>query len=257
MDRQADQQAPLLSSQHNLLLGVPAAHFFGEVPNYYFTRATYRVPGLLFMQRMATPLADWDDVVDVYAELGVGWVFWDGAGEPAHPRLGFVGEENGFRLYRIEGARPLVYAVDRIRRLTEPKTPAGVTPLIFSLPALGPFCYGCPQDVTASDLDQVKLTTQWRPGDVTVEVESPRGTFVILGETRSRGWQASIDRTPTAIYPVNELFQGVAVPPGQHVIRWRFVSPGFFPGVALAAAGALLLAGGLAVSGWRRRHDVA
>ncbi len=61
-DRAPDQQAPLLNSQHNLLLGVPAAHFFGEVPNHYFTRATYRIPGLLFMQRMATPLADWGHV---------------------------------------------------------------------------------------------------------------------------------------------------------------------------------------------------
>jgi hypothetical protein len=254
-DRAPDQQAPLLSSQHNLLLGVPAAHFFGEVPNYYFTRATYRVPGLLFMQRMATPLADWDDVVDVYAELGIGWVFWDGAGEPAHPRLRFVGEENGFRLYRIEGARPLVYAVDRLRRVAEPKSPAGVTPLIFSLPALGPFCYGCPPEVTASALGQVTLTTRWLPGDITVNVESSRGTLVVLGETRSRGWQATIDRRPTAIYPVDELFQGVAVPAGRHVIHWRFVSPGFFPGLALAAAGVLLLVGALVVNRGRRGID--
>ncbi len=253
-DRAPDQQAPLLSSQHNLLLGVPAAHFFGEVPNHYFTRATYRIPGLVFMQRMATPLADWDDVVDVYAELGVGWVLWDGGGNPAHPRLGLVGEENGFRLYRIAGARPPVYAVDRIRRVAEPKTPAGVTPLIFSLPALGPFCYGCPEDATASAVDQVTLTTRWRPGDVTVNVDSPKGTFVVLGETRSRGWRARVDDAPAVIYPVDELFQGVAVPPGRHVIHWRFVSPGFFPGLALAAAGALLLVGALVVSG-RRDHD--
>jgi hypothetical protein len=248
-DRAPDQQAPLLNSQHNLLLGVPAAHFFGEVPNHYFTRATYRIPGMLFMQRMATPLADWDDVVDVYAELGVGWVFWDGGGEPEHPRLSLVGEENGFRLYRIAGARPLVYAVNRIRRVAEPKAPAGVTPLIFSLPALGPFCYGCPEGVTASAAHEVTLTTRWRPGDVTVNVESPKGTFVVLGETRSRGWRASVDGAPAVIYPVDELFQGVAVPPGRHVIRWKFVSPGFFPGLALAAAGAFLLVGALVVSG--------
>jgi len=256
-DRQSDdQRAPLLSSQHNLLLGIPAAHFFGEVPNHYFARATYRLPGLLFMQRSATPLADWDDVVDVYAELGIGWILWDGVGEPIHPRLSFVGEENGFRLYRIESARPLVYAVDRMRRVTEPRSPAGVTPLIFSLPALGPFCYGCPQEAL-SPLDQVTLRTQWRPGDVTVDVASPQGTFVVLGETRSRGWRASIDGTLTTIYPVDELFQGVTVPAGPHVVRWRFVSPGFFPGLGLAAAGVLLLAGALVGAGRRRSHDVA
>jgi Bacterial membrane protein YfhO len=253
-DRAPDQRAPLLNSQHNLLLGIPAAHFFGEVPNQYFTRATYRVPGLLFMQRMATPLADWDDVVDVYAELGVGWVFWDGGGDPAHPRLTRVGEENGFRLYRIAGARPIVYAVDAIRRVREPKNPAGVTPLVFSLPALGPFCYGCPAEAAASPAGEVKLGTQWHPGDVSVSVDSPRGTFVVLGETRSRGWRATVDDRTAPIYPVDELFQGVAVPPGAHVIRWRFVSPGFFLGLWLAAAGALLLLGALVMS-WRRARS--
>jgi hypothetical protein len=256
-DRQPDHRAPLLNSHHNLLLGVPAAHFLGEVPNYYFTRATYRVPGLLFMQRVATPLADWDDVVDVYAELGIGWVFWDGAGEPLHPRLGLVGEEHGFRLYRIDDARPLVYALDRVRRLAEPGRPADVAALIFSLPALGPFCYGCPEGAAASALEQVKLATRWRPGDVTVDVESSRGTLLVLGETRSRGWRASIDRAPVAIYPIDELFQGVVVPPGHHVIRWRFASPGFFPGLALAAAGALLLVGALGVSVWKGRRAAA
>lgn len=257
-DRQSDDaRAPLLSSQHNLLLGVPGAHFFGEVPNYYFARATYRVPGLLFMQRSATPLADWDDVVDVYAELGIRWVFLDGVGEPMHPRLSLVGKENGFRLYRIDGARPHVYALDRVRRVTEPGRPADVTPLIFSLPALGPFCYGCPEGAAASALDQVTLTTKWRPGDVTVDVASPRGTLVVLGETRSRGWRATIDRTPAPIYPIDELFQGAAVPAGHHVVHWRFVSPGFFPGLALAAAGALLLGAALGMSAWRRRHAAA
>ena len=39
------------------------------------------------------------------------------------------------------------------------------------------------------------------------------------------GRNLSVDDAPTVIYPVDELFQGVAVPPGRHVIRWRFVSP--------------------------------
>jgi len=90
-----------------------------------------------------------------------------------------------------------------------------------------------------------------------VGVDSPHGTFVVLGETRSRGWRAEVDGAPTAIYPVDELFQGVAVPPGRHVIRWRFVSPGFFLGLGLAAAGVLLLVGTLVVSRRRRADDAA
>jgi hypothetical protein len=252
-DRKDDTHGPLLNSNHNLLLGLPGGHFLGEVPSYTYARATYRVPGLLFMQRVATPLSDWDPVVDIYAELGIGWVFWDGAGDPVHPRLRLAGEEHGFRLYRVEGARPHIYALDAVRRVPRPRKPAGVSALIFSLPAYGPFCYGCPEDAIASSVREVKLVPAWKPGDVTVEVESPRGTLLVLGETRSAGWRATIDGAPTTIYAINEVFQAVAVPPGRHVARWRFISPGFFAGLGLAAAGALGLV--VAVVIWGRRQS--
>jgi hypothetical protein len=253
-ERKDDAHGPLLNSNHNLLLGLPGGHFLGEVPSYSYARATYRVPGLLFMQRVATPLSDWDPVVDVYAELGIGWVFWDGAGDPVHPRLRLAGEEHGFRLYRVEGARPHVYALDSVRRVARPRKPAGVSELIFSLPALGPFCYGCPEGVTASPAREVTLAPAWKPGDVSVEVDSPRGTLLVLGETRATGWRATVDGAPATIYAVDEVFQGVAVPPGRHVVHWRFVSPGFFAGLALAALGALGLVGAVVVSAKRRSH---
>ena len=107
----------------------------------------------------------------------------------------------------------------------------------MSLPALGPFCYDCPEGATASRLDDVTLTTTWRPGNVTVDVESPNGTLVVLGETRSRGWHATVDGREVQIHPVNEVFQAVAVPGGRHRIEWRFASPGFFLGVLLTGLG--------------------
>jgi hypothetical protein len=238
-DRKSDEHGPLLNSNHNLLLGLPGAHFLGEVPSYAYARATYRVPGLLFMQRVATPLAEWDSMVDVYAELGIGWVFWDGAGEPIHPRLRPVGQEHGFLLYRVEGARPHVYALDAVRRAPRPRRPADVSALIFSLPALGPFCYGCPEDAGATPANTVRLAPNWKPGDVRVEVDSSHGTLLVLGETYAIGWQATLDGVRTRIYPVNEVFQAVALPPGRHVVHWQFISPGFFVGLSLAAVGLL------------------
>ncbi|MFI5325254.1 MAG: hypothetical protein ACHQ7H_03380 [Candidatus Rokuibacteriota bacterium] len=250
-DAMADAHEPILNSNHADFLRIPSAHFTGQLPTYHFNRMAYRVPGLLLLPRGPTHLDEWDAVVDVYAELGIGWVIWDGEGDPVHPRLEPVGEESGFRLFRIRDGRPMVYALDRARVVPSPARPAGGAALVYNTPALGPFCYGCPEPARWSPADQVTLRTDWRAGDVTVTSEAPAEAFVVLNETRSLGWSAQIDGRPTTIYPVNEAFQGVLVPAGRHVIRWRFASPGFTAGGILAGVGVA----GLVVAPWwfRRR----
>jgi uncharacterized membrane protein YfhO len=91
----------------------------------------------------------------------------------------------------------------------------------------------------------------WRAGNVAAEVDSPRGTFLVLNETRSVGWRAAVDGAATPIYPVNEAFQGVLVPAGRHVVRWRFASPGFFAGFLGTAVGLALI---VAAPWWTRRR---
>ena len=252
-DRMQDEKAPILNSNHADFLRLPAAQFAGQLPNYHFNRMAYRVPGLILLPRGATPLVEWESVIDLYAELGIGWVFWDGAGEPVHPRLVLIGEEHGFRLYRVSGARPLIYPLKTVRAVPRPVKPAGAAAVVYSLPALGPFCYGCPSTSGWSDPSDVRLGAKWRAGEVTVQVDSPLGTFLVLNETRSLGWSATVDGEPAAIYPVNEAFRGVVVPPGLHIVRWNFASPGFFVGLAIAAVGA----GVICVSPrWSRRRRI-
>lgn len=250
-DRVADEHGPLLNSNHGSFLRIPAAHFAGQLPNYHFNRMAYRVPGMLLLPRGPTQLPEWEAVIDLCAELGIGWVIWDGAGEPAHPRIVPAGEEHGFRLYRITGARPVVYPLETVRSVPRPAEPAGAASLIYSLPALGSFCYGCPTDARWSAPSAVGLRVDWRAGNVAAEVDSPRGTLLVLNETRSVGWRAEVDGAATPIFPVNEAFQGVLVPAGRHVVRWRFASPGFFAGFLGTAAGLALT---VAAPWWTRRR---
>jgi hypothetical protein len=240
-ERASDDAQPLLNSNHNFFLGIPSARFFGDVPTHPFMRATYRVPGLLFITRGSTALGDWEEMVDLYAELGIRWVLWDGDDEAHHPRLGAAGEEHGFRLYEILDARPLVRAVPALRSVARPPTPRGAVELVFGVPAEGPFCYGCPPAPTPGTATAATVQWQWAPGAVTAEVESAAGTYVVLGETTSRGWRATVDGAPTPIYQVNEMFQGVWVPPGRHQVSWRFHEPAFFVGLGVMAAAAALL----------------
>ena len=109
-----------------------------------------------------------------------------------------------------------------------------VARLVYALPAMGPFCYDCRPPAQGVP---PRLTIDWRAGDVTIDVEAPVPTMVILNENTSAGWSATVDGTPVSIVAVNETFQGVAVPLGRHVVHWRFRSPGFFAGLVVAAVG--------------------
>jgi hypothetical protein len=233
-ERAPDAAEPVMNSNHHFFLGLPGAHFFGEIPTYPFLRAAYRVPGLVFMQRMATPIGDWEPVVDVYAELGIRWIIWDGDTEPVHPRLRAAGEDQGFRLYEIRGARPLVYAPVGLRSVARPARPSEVASLIYTLPSLGPFCYDCP---TGGAAGAARVDWRWSAGAVRAVVESPQGAYVVLGETYSPGWRATLDGAATRSYQVNEMFQAVWAPPGRHEIAWRYHDPRFAWGVALGLLG--------------------
>jgi hypothetical protein len=241
-ERTADDAEPVLNSNHNFFLGIPSARFFGDVPTYPFMRATYRVPGLLYIQRSGTPLGDWEEMVDLYAELGIRWVIWDGDAEARHPRLRPAGEEHGFRLYEILDARPLIYALPTLRRVERPAAPRAAVELVFGVPSAGPFCYGCPPVPVAPPGPAASVRWRWSPGAVTAEVESAAGTYVVLGETTSRGWRATVGGAQAPIYPVNEMFQGVWVPPGRHELAWQFHEPGFFVGLAVMVVAAGVLA---------------
>jgi len=238
-DRAADDAEPLLNSNHQFFLGLPSAHFFGEIPTHPFLRATYRVPGLLFMQRAPTAVEEWEAVVDLYAELGIRWVVWDGETTPAHPRLRLVGSEAGFRLYEILAARPLVYGLRNVRVVPRPGTPAEVASLVYTLPTEGPFCYGCPPE-TADGPAETMLEWHWAPGRVKVRVDTSGRILVVLGESYASGWRATMDGEPAPILQVNEMFQGVWVPSGRHQVVWRYEEPRFLAGAAAAGLGLLL-----------------
>jgi uncharacterized membrane protein YfhO len=103
---------------------------------------------------------------------------------------------------------------------------------VFGLAAEGPFCYDCPARAAAPG-GPAQVRWHWAPGAIGIDVESPGGTYVVLGESLSRGWRATLDGRPVPIHQVSEMFQGVWVDAGRHALAWRFAEPGFFLGLAV------------------------
>jgi len=57
---------------------------------------------------------------------------------------------------------------------------------------------------------------------VTLEVDSPDGGWAVLHDLWHPWWYADLDGKPVQLLRANVLFRAVAVPPGQHEIRFSF-----------------------------------
>lgn len=62
----------------------------------------------------------------------------------------------------------------------------------------------------------------YRNTEVIVEADSPDGGWVVLNDLWHPWWFAQVDGNPAEILRANVLFRAVAVPPGQHAVRFSF-----------------------------------
>ena len=62
----------------------------------------------------------------------------------------------------------------------------------------------------------------YRNTEILIEANSPSGGWVVLNDPWHPWWFADIDGKATDILRANVLFRAVAVPPGQHMVRFTF-----------------------------------
>lgn len=61
-----------------------------------------------------------------------------------------------------------------------------------------------------------------RQGELLVEAEAPDGGFLVLHDPWHPWWRAERDGEPVPILRANLLFRAVPLPPGRHIVRFRF-----------------------------------
>jgi hypothetical protein len=64
--------------------------------------------------------------------------------------------------------------------------------------------------------------TRYEPERVTVRADARRGGLLVLGDLYYPGWKASIDGRAATVHRVDDVFRGVAVPPGRHVVTFSY-----------------------------------
>jgi uncharacterized membrane protein YfhO len=91
------------------------------------------------------------------------------------------------------------------------------------------------------------------PHRVRLRVESDRPAWLLLTDTWSRGWKATLDGEPVPVRIGLLAFRAVRVPEGDSVVEFRY-EPEWLGVVPLTAgAGLLLLAAAFGWGWWRKR----
>jgi hypothetical protein len=88
------------------------------------------------------------------------------------------------------------------------------------------------------------------PERIEVAVGAGTDAYLTLADCFDPGWSATLDGRPVPIRPAWITFRAVFVPRGAHTVIFRYRPAGFDQGLAITAAGLLIVVAGLA---WPRR----
>jgi hypothetical protein len=86
-----------------------------------------------------------------------------------------------------------------------------------------------------------------------VDAVAPQDAFLLLADMYYPGWRAEVDGVATPIHRANISLRGIALPKGQHTVRFTYEAPSFFRGlwITLTTLSVLLVWFGVAAF---RRH---
>jgi hypothetical protein len=95
--------------------------------------------------------------------------------------------------------------------------------------------------------------TSYAPKRIVLRAKAGVPSVLLLNDKYDPNWKVSVDGKPGTLLRCNYLMRGVQVPPGEHVIEFRFAQPidTLYVSAAAVALG-LALCGFLALSSWKQ-----
>lgn len=208
---------------------------------------------------LADPLYDRDPGMPILKQPDPGFLAGAGVGyllgpvTRPRPDLVPVATLDGTVIFRVPGARPMVSIPARVRAVADE---AEAQAWLRTDPARLVVIEG---DPAARPGNGQIFEVRHLSGDFAFDAEMASGGPVMILQSYSRGWSATIDGRPVAIHPANLTFMAVEVPEGSHHVQLSFVPPGLIPG-GLLGLGSLLAAFALGLGDlirwkWRRRRS--
>jgi uncharacterized membrane protein YfhO len=77
--------------------------------------------------------------------------------------------------------------------------------------------------------------------EVRTKADGP--AFLVTSDIFYPGWRATVDGAPARLYQTDYVLRGVALPGGEHVVRFEFSPHSFYYGLGLSALSLFMLGG--------------
>lgn len=153
-----------------------------------------------------------------------------------------VATDAGYQLIQLDGWEPRVSVVaswsvaPRPAAALKAVTAQGFDPAAFAVLEESP-------GVAASGAGQAGTATysESNPEDVTIDVQAPSASIVVVRTAFDPGWHATVDGVPATVLATDYLLQGVAVGAGHHVLRLTYTDRALSRGFAAGASVWLIL----------------
>lgn len=167
------------------------------------------------------------------------------------PDLTLVAREPNAYVYRVEGAARVRFVRAARRTPTDALAAARLREPTFD-PDEEILLLNAPDSVRPRVEDTAALPnngagrariTHEDARQLVIDAVAPQDGFLLLADMYYPGWRAEVDGATTPIYRANMSLRGIALPKGQHAVRFIYEPASFFRGlwITLAAVSVLIV----------------
>jgi hypothetical protein len=169
------------------------------------------------------------------------------SGAPASPFAGpdFVSiwQSGESRIYRNTRALPRAYTVDEVRSVRSRDDASLALAQVEVDPtrlAVVEGEVGLPPPPSASTTPRIQWSRD-EPLDIQLAISTDHPTFLVLADLWYPAWRAEVDGIPSAIYPTDVMFRGLAIPAGRHFVHFSFSLAPLIAGCIVTSATVLTI----------------
>ncbi|MFH0881585.1 MAG: YfhO family protein [bacterium] len=152
----------------------------------------------------------------------------------------------GMIVYRNPKAMPRAWFVENVRQVTDLKETIG----IIGMPGFNPRTLAIidqPVDFPFEGADSLSKAVMpaesFHPSRFTINTSSVKNGFLVISEIwYPTGWTATVDDSPVPIVRTNYGLRGVAVPAGEHTLRFEYRSQSIQAGFLISELALVIVA---------------